>query len=67
VNVRRIPLDPPWLLIPVVAGLVLGIASVSIESWSIGFTYLGIALGSPPAAIGFDRWYERRHPGGRLR
>jgi hypothetical protein len=41
---------------------VLGLLSVSIESWSIAFTYLGIALGSVPAAIGIDRWLERTHP-----
>ena len=61
-NVRRIPLDPPWLLLPILAGLVLGVASVSIESWSIAFTYVGIALISGPAAIGIDRWLERNHP-----
>ena len=61
-NVRRIPLDPPWLLIPIVVGIALGLASVSIESWSIAFTYLGIALGGVPAAIGIDRWLERNRP-----
>jgi hypothetical protein len=50
------------LLIPVIAGLAIGIASVSIESWSIAFTYLGIALASGPAAIGIDRWLERNRP-----
>jgi hypothetical protein len=62
VNVRRIPLDPPWLLIPILAGIALGLASVSIESWSIALTYLGIALASGPAAIGIDRWLERNRP-----
>jgi hypothetical protein len=61
VNVRRIPLDPPWLLIPILVGVAIGLASVSIESWSIAFTYLGIALGALPAALGLDRWYERSH------
>jgi hypothetical protein len=59
---RRVPLDPPWLLLPILAGLVLGIASVSIESWSIALTYLGIALMSGPGAIGIDRWLERNRP-----
>jgi hypothetical protein len=62
VNVRRIPLDPPWLLIPILAGLALGTASVSIESWSIAFTYLGIVLSGVPAAFGIDRWLERSRP-----
>ena len=61
-SMRRLPLDPPWLLVPILAGLVLGTASVSIESWSIAFTYLGIALSAGPAAIGIDRWLERNHP-----
>jgi hypothetical protein len=43
-------------------GLVIGTASVSIESWSIAFTYLGIALMSGPGAIGIDRWLERNRP-----
>jgi hypothetical protein len=64
---RRIPLDPPWLVIPILAGVALGLASVSIESWSIAFTYLGIAIAALPAAVGLDRWYEQRHPGGKLR
>jgi hypothetical protein len=59
---RRIPLDPPWLLIPILAGIVLGMASVSIESWSIAFTYLGIVLAAGPADIGIDRWLERNRP-----
>jgi hypothetical protein len=62
VNVRRLPLDPPWLLVPFVAGLALATASVSIESWSIAFTYLGIALAGVPTAVGIDRWLERTHP-----
>jgi hypothetical protein len=62
VNVRRIPLDPPWLLIPILAGLVLGFASVSIESWSIAVTYLGCVLVGVPGALGIDRWLERNRP-----
>jgi hypothetical protein len=62
VSMRRIPLDPLWLLIPILAGIALGLASVSIESWSIAFTYLGIALGALPATIGIDRWLERNRP-----
>jgi hypothetical protein len=62
VKVQRIPLDPPWLVIPILAGLAIGTASVSIESWSIAFTYLGIALAGVPAALGIDRWLERNRP-----
>ena len=61
-TVRRIPLDPPWLLVPILAGLVLGMASVSIESWTIGVTYLGIVLVGVPAAFGVDRWLARNRP-----
>jgi len=62
VNVRRIPIDPPWLLVPILAGTLLCVASVSIESWSIAVTYLGIALGSVTAALGIDGWLERNRP-----
>jgi hypothetical protein len=67
VNVRRIPLDPPWLIVPIPAGILLGAASIWHESWSIALTFAGWLLAFLPALIGFDRWYERRHPGGRLR
>ena len=66
-NVRRIPLDPPWLIVPVVAGLLLGAASIWNESWSIAVTYAGSLIALVPALIGVDRWYEQRHPGGRFR
>jgi hypothetical protein len=62
VNVRRIPVDPPWLLIPILAGLALGFAWVSIESWSIAVTYLGCLLVGVPAALGIDRWLARNRP-----
>jgi hypothetical protein len=65
--VRRIPLDPPWLIVPVIAGFLLSAASIWYESWSIAVTYAGWLFALPPLLIGFDRWYERRHPGGRLR
>jgi hypothetical protein len=67
VNVRWIPFDPPWLIVPVIAGILLGAASIWNESWSIAVTYAGWFVAFLPALIGFDRWYERRHPGGRLR
>ena len=53
----------PWaVLLALLVGIGLGLASVSIESWSIAVTYLGIALGSVPAAFGIDRWLEHNHP-----
>jgi hypothetical protein len=64
---RRLPLDPPWLIVLVIAGMLLGAASVWNESWSIAVTYAGAILAGVPAVLGLDRWYERRHPGGRLR
>jgi hypothetical protein len=66
-TMRRLPLDPPWLVIPVIAGLLLGAASIWNESWSIAVTYGGVILAVLPATIGLDRWYEQRHPGGKLR
>jgi hypothetical protein len=62
VNVRWIPLDPPWLIVPVVAGILLGAASIWNESWSIAVTFGGWLLAFLPALIGVDRWYERTHP-----
>jgi hypothetical protein len=64
---RWIPLDPPWLIVPVIAGILLAAASVWNESWSIAVTYAGSILAGTPALIGLDRWYEQRHPGGKLR
>jgi hypothetical protein len=57
---RWIPLDPPWLILPVIAGILLSAASISNESWSIAVTYLGWLIAMPPAIIGVDRWLERR-------
>jgi hypothetical protein len=53
--------------VPVIAGFLLSAASIWYESWSIAVTYAGWLFALPPLLIGFDRWYERRHPGGRLR
>jgi hypothetical protein len=66
VNVRRIPFDPPWLIVPYLGGTVLAAAVIAnggsvLLMWAIA----GVAIVC--GAIGVDRWYERRHPGGRLR
>ena len=59
---RRLPLDPPWLIVLVIAGMLLGAASVSNESWSIAVTYAGAILAGVPALLGLDRWLERNRP-----
>jgi hypothetical protein len=59
VSIRRLPLDPPWLLIPIVGGQLLAVASVWNESWSIAVTYLGMIIAISAGTFGVDRWYER--------
>jgi hypothetical protein len=59
---RHVPLDPPWLISFVIAGLPLGGASIWNESWSIAVTYTGSILAGIPAVFGLDRWYGRNHP-----
>jgi hypothetical protein len=34
------------------------------ESWSMGVLWAGAAVAIVCGIIGFDRWYERRHPSG---
>jgi hypothetical protein len=61
-TMRRLPLDPPWLIVLVLAGMLLGAASVWNEGWSIAVTYAGAILAGVPALLGLDRWLERNHP-----
>jgi hypothetical protein len=64
---RWIPFDPPWLIVPVVAGILLSAASVWNENWSVLVFWTGGVLSITCGTIGLDRWYEQRHPGGKLR
>jgi len=62
VRMRRLPVDPPWLLVPILAGMVVASLSVLNESWSIAVLWAGAGPAILCATIGLDRWYERAHP-----
>jgi hypothetical protein len=65
-NVRWIPLDPPWLLVPFLAGTVLAAFVIANDGpYLVMLAIAGVAIAC--GALGVDRWYEQRHPGGRLR
>lgn len=63
---RWLPLDPPWLVIPVIAGILLAAAVLSNDG-SFLLMWLAAGIAIVCGTFGLDRWYERRHPGGRLR
>jgi hypothetical protein len=60
-NVRWLPIDPPWLIVPFIGGVVLAAVVVSNEGSLVAMWAAAlVAIGS--GTIGLDRWYERRHP-----
>jgi hypothetical protein len=61
VNVRRLPIDPPWLIIPFVAGVVVAAAVVSNDG-SFVLMWAGMLVSIAAGTFGLDRWYERNHP-----
>ena len=65
-NLRWIPFDHPWLIVPYLGGAVLAAAVIS-SGGSILLTWAVMAVAISCGIVGLDRWYERRHPGGRLR
>jgi len=61
VRMRRLPIDPPWLVVPVVGGMVVACLSVLNESWSVAVLWAGAGPAIAFATFGYDRWYERTH------
>jgi hypothetical protein len=61
-KVRRIPFDPPWLIVPYLGGTVLGAAVIS-NGGSILLLWSVMAVAITCGIIGVDRWYEHRHKG----
>jgi hypothetical protein len=61
-NVRRIPLDPPWLIVPIIGGVPLGAIAGSNASWSILVVWGASAVAVACGTFGLDRWYARTHP-----
>jgi hypothetical protein len=58
VNVRRLPIDPPWLIIPFIAGVVPAAAMVSNDG-SFVLTWAGALVALAAGAFGLDRSCER--------
>jgi hypothetical protein len=58
---RRIPFDPPWVIIPIV-GLLIGAAAAASHTDSLLITYALGMLATIIGTLAMDRWYERTHP-----
>ncbi len=58
---RRIPFDPPWTIVPIIA-LIIGGAAVASNGGSLLITYAMGLLATMFATLAMDRWFERYHP-----
>jgi hypothetical protein len=62
VKMRRLPVDPPWLALPIVVGMVVASLALLNESWSMAVLWAGAAVAIVCATLGVDRWLERHRP-----
>jgi cytochrome c biogenesis protein CcdA len=58
---RRIPFDPPWSIVPILA-LIVGAAAVASNGGSLLITYALGMLATLCATLAMDRWFERYRP-----
>jgi hypothetical protein len=58
---RRIPFDPPWTIVPILA-LIVGGAAVASHGGSLLITYAMGLLATMFATLTMDRWFERYRP-----
>jgi hypothetical protein len=60
VSICRIPIDPPWPIIPFIAAVVPAAAVVSNDG-SLLLMWAAALVAIASGAFGLDRWCERNH------